>query len=108
MTFMRYPPPPSVGELPRMWKYLGIVAQSTEGWVETHYAIETLQGDLDIDREKELMAVAVNLLHSTTSREGVTDVDPAAFFVVEHGRRFHRLRFQCGLWGDPAIAAGIN
>lgn len=108
MTFMRFPPPAAAGTLPRMWKYLGIVAQNTTGWVETHYAIETLRDDLDVDREKELMAVAVNLLHATTTHEGVSDIDPAAFYVVEHGRRFHRLRFWYGSWSDPTNAAGVN
>lgn len=108
MNVFRYPPPPATGEQPRMWKTLGVVAQSASGWVEAHYAIRTLHDDLDVDREHELRVVAGNLLHALTSQSGRTDIDPEAHYVVEHALRLHRIRLWAGAWNEPAEAFTEN
>lgn len=95
-----FPPAPQP-VAPRMWKQLGIIAQSHEGWVEAHYALECFDGDLDVDREAELRYAVIGLLDAVT--KGGRPLDPKAVYAMQTGRKALTVRLQGGRWDDEPV-----
>ena len=104
-SMMRFPPPPDTEPAPRMWKSLGVIAQSTSGFVEARYELKTFNGDLDIDTEAEVRAETGTLLHALTATK--KPIDPDATYVLQRRRGLLRVGLRAGRWNEPTTVSGI-
>ena len=105
-SMARFPPPPDTGPRPVMWKSLGVIAQSQEGFVEAMYELPTFRGDLDVDSEEEVRSATISLL-AAIAETGRT-VDPDGVHVLQRRRGLLKVRIVGARWGEQTTVSGRN